>query len=209
MISSTFAYFLRYLPITNAWIIVLIGIGILIVSGLISIISKKNILLNVLCFTISAVALGFCIRAWYIFRGFDNSFLTIFLVSLACVAYLWIFYLLTYIPFVEKHFNLFFWLYFIISFIVYLILVFTTKTTYISTFGYYMIIEMSFIFALCSECENMKELIKSLTLSTYSVFVVAIFIILAMSDGSDFSIDGIEFIDINKQTPKKKKVDLK
>jgi hypothetical protein len=165
----------------------------------IAIFAKKTIGLNILCFMLSAIALGFCIRAWYIFRNFDNSLLTIFLVSLACVIYLWIFYILAHIPLFEKYFTAFFWIYFIISFIAYFLIMAFTKTTYISTFGYYMLIEMAFIFALCAESENANELVRSLTLSSYSVYIVAVIILICMYGGGDgFSIDGL---DIGKKKP--------
>lgn len=199
IISSIVAYLLQYISFNKAINPLLIGLIILVSSGLLAIFTKKKIGLNIICFMLSAIALGFCIRAWYIFRNFDNSFFTIFLVSLACVAYLWIFFILAHIPIFEKYFTAFFWLYFIISFIAYVFVIAFTKTTYVSTFGYYMLIEMAFIFALCAESKNLKELVRAITLSTYSVFVVAFIILLFMYGGGDgLSLDGF---DIGKKKP--------
>ena len=65
-----------------------------------------------------------------------------------------------------------------------------TKTTYVSTFGYYVIIEIAFIFAMCKNQNKMQKLFKDIVLSTYSIFVVAIIIAIIML-GAD-SIDGID-----------------
>ena len=62
-----------------------------------------------------------------------------------------------------------------------------TKTTYVSTFGYYMLIEMAFIYAMCLEASTWQELVRNLTLSTYSVFgvavVVGVFVLIAAGGG--------------------------
>ena len=78
-------------------------------------------------------------------------------------------------------------LYVIISAVIYFIVVAKAETTYVSTFGYYMIIELAFIFAMSLEVNSREELIRNLALSTYSVFIVAIiaavFIIIAALGG--------------------------
>ncbi|MBQ7307993.1 MAG: hypothetical protein IJW82_05640, partial [Clostridia bacterium] len=133
-------------------------------------------------------------RAWYVFRVFNNSLLTMILVSLTCNLYLWIFYLLAKIPFLKNHFYWTFWVYLLASIIAYVLVVCYTKTTYVSTFGYYMIIQIAFMFALCSECKTIFDLIRNITLSTYSVFVVIVIILLLLlSEDSDFDLSGFEF----------------
>lgn len=208
-ISSLVAYFLRYVDFNTALTSLAIGLGILLFSGLIAIFAKKITGLNIICFLLSAVALGFCIRAWYIFRNFDNSFFVMLLVSLACIAYLWVFYILAHTYLCEKYFTVFFWLYFILSFIAYIFVVIYTQTTYVSTFGYYMLIEMSFIFALCAESTNVKDLIRALTISTYSVFAVAIIILLSMHSGDlDFDINFDLFSIKDKKSIKEQELDF-
>lgn len=188
-ISSLVAYFLKYLSIDNPWITLAIGVGILIFSGVIALFANKKILLNIFCFFISSVALGFCIRGWYIYRNFDNPLWLMLLISLVCVIYLLIFYLLLYIPFFDKHFNIYIWVFLGLSLIGYIFLIAFTNTTYISTFGYYSIIEIAFIFAMCRANTNYKHLIRNITLSTYSVFVVAIIIALIMLECDSFDFD--------------------
>ncbi len=196
----------------------IIGAAVLLVSGVIAIIVRDRTPVNILCFLMSAVALGFLIRAWYILRGFTNTFGVMCLVSLAAVLYLWVFFALSKIPLVHRSRAAYFILcvfYVAISVAFYLVVMLKTKTTYVSTFGYYMVIELAFIFAMSLEVHNHRELIRNLTLSTYSVLVVAIIVAifaLAALDGGDCDCDcgpddccdcGIG--DHNKKTKKKTK----
>ena len=128
------------------WII-FIGFALLIFSGIIILFSKRDILFNIICYIINSIALGFCLRSWYMFREFDNDLWITLLVSLSCVVYLLIFYFLLYIPFFNKHFMFYIWTFFILTLIAYIIVVATSKTTFVSTFGYFVIVEISFIFS--------------------------------------------------------------
>ena len=172
-----------------------IGIGILIASGVLALIIRSNNYTNIICFFVNAVAMGILIRAWYIFRGFDNTFFTMLIVSLATVLYLWVFFALTKIPFVHRSkaaYTLLCVLYVILSAVLYIIAVAKTHTTYLSTFGYYMIIELAFIFAMSLEVNEPGELIRNLTLSTYSIFLAVIIgavVIIAVAAGGDGDCD--------------------
>ena len=176
----------------------IVGIVILIGSGVLSLLSGDRNGLNILCFFISAVAMGVLMRAWYIVRGFDNSFITMMAVTMSVVLYLWVFFALSRIPFFRKSHIIYimFCIFFVIvSAVLYFIIMANTETTYVSTFGYYMIIELGFIFAMSLEAENKEELIKNLAHSTYSVFIVAIgvavFVLIAAigGDGCDCDCD--------------------
>lgn len=197
-ISSLTAYLTRNIAF-NSWQMLIIGIFILIGSAILAIFGRKsskgdkspNMFVNVICYILSSVALGFCIRAWYIFRGFNNSLLIMMLVSFLCIWYLWIYYALSKIPLFEKHPLLFMILFIALSIIIYVIVIVKTKTTFVSTFGFYMIIEIAFIFAMLADADNYSEFLRNITLSTYSVFVVAIIIalILLAAEGGDFDFD--------------------
>ncbi len=184
LICSLAAYFLRYIPLDNPWWMLVIGLITLAASGIAAAFAHRTVGLNVACFLISAVALGFCIRAWYLFRDFDNPFWLMALVSFAAVIYLWLFYFLSKIPIFEKYPKIFVCIFLIFSLVGYLAVMLTTKTTYVSTFGYYMIIEIAFIFAMCSDISDAPDLVRRLTLSTYSVFAVAVFIAVMMLLGA-------------------------
>ncbi len=169
----------------------IIGIGLLIISGIIALFSKKDIVFNIICYIINSIALGFCLRSWYMFRGFNNDLWITLLVSLSCVIYLLVFYFLLFIPFFNKYFKVYIWLFFALTLIIYVIVVATSKTTFVSTFGYFVIVEISFIFAMCRTHENFEDIFYNITLSSYSVLIVAIIMLLIMLECD--SIDGFDF----------------
>jgi hypothetical protein len=193
--ASTVEYFTRSL-LTDAVSTLVRGVIILLISGIIALIARERRVPNIICFFISAVAMGILLRAWYINRGFANSYLVMLLVSLASALYISVFFFISKLPFVngsKRAYTALCVIYAIASVAGYIVVVFTTETTYVSTFGYYMIIELAFIFAMSLEVDNMDGLIRNLTLSTYSVFVVAIivaiFVIIAAAGGGDCDCD--------------------
>ena len=174
----------------------IIGLLVLIISGVVSLFTKENVPWNAACFTVSAVAMGLLIRAWYLVRELDNSFGVMLLVSLAAVLYLWIFFALSRIPFLRSSqlaFIIFVIFFVILSAIIYFVVMLNTDTTFVSTFGFYMIIELGFIFAMSLEAENSRELLMNLTHSTYSIFIVAlvvgIFLLIALAGGDGCDCD--------------------
>lgn len=155
----------------------IIGVVILALSGVVALIVRESLPANIICSTVSAVAMGFVMRAWYILRGLENSIFTMALIALGAVVYLWIYFAIIRIPVVKESEGVTIAvtaLYVILSIVIYLILVFGTETNFVSTIGYYAFIELSFIFAMSLEVNDNKELIRNLTISTYSVFIVAI-----------------------------------
>jgi hypothetical protein len=172
-----------------------VGVVILIVSGVIAFVVRERMIINMICFLLSSVAMGILIRAWYINRGFENSFGTVCMVSLATVLYLWVFFALSKIPFIHKSkaaYTVLCALYAVLSIVFYFVVMLNTETTFVSTFGFYMIIELAFIFAMSLEVNTKEELVRNLTLSTYSVFIVAIIaavVIIAAAAGGDCDCD--------------------
>lgn len=168
----------------------------LAVSGILALVIRESTAINVVCFFISSVAMGLLIRAWYILRGLENGMLTMVLISLLLVVYLWAFFAISRIPLIRHNktaFIIFSVCFVVISVVAYLLLVMNTSTTYLSTIGYYAIIQLGFIFAMSLEAHTREELIRNLTLSTYSVFVVAIivviFFVIAMLGGDGLDCD--------------------
>ena len=192
LICSLVAYLLRFSPLADPWWYLVIGLAVLALSAVAALLGRKVFVLNIICFFTSAVALGTCIRAWYIFRGFDNPLWLMALVSVAAVLYLSFFFLLSRIPIFERHPAPFVAAFLLISLVGYLVLVFTTKTTYVSTFGYYMLIELAFVIAVYAETGSLRELLRALALSTFSVFGVIVFvaIMILAAMGGDCDIDG-------------------
>lgn len=171
------------------------GASLLIASGVTAFVIRERTIINMVCFLISSVSMGILIRAWYINRGFENSFGTVCMVSLATVLYLWVFFALSKIPFIHKSkamYTVLCVLYAVLSAVFYFVVMLNTETTFVSTFGFYMIIELAFIFAMSLEVNTKEELIRNLTLSTYSVFIVAIIaavVVIAAAAGGDCDCD--------------------
>ncbi len=195
MLSSVVALVTKTIFSEAKWALVA-GCATLIVSGVLALIIRENVAVNVVCFFISSVAMGLLIRAWYILRGLENSFLTMVLISLLLVAYLWLYFAISRIPFIRGSRTgmiIFSAVFVVLSVVAYIILVNKTETTYLSTIGYYAIIELGFIFAMSLEARDRDELIRNLTLSTYSVFVVAVivavFVIIAALGGDGLDCD--------------------
>lgn len=222
LLCSTVAVILKSL-LTDALTALIIGAAILVVSGVVAFAVRESTRINILCIALSSVAMGVLIRAWYINRGFDNSFAVMTVISLGAVLYLWVFFALSKIPFIHKSktaYTVLCVLYAILSGVFYFLVMLKTETTFVSTCGFYMIIELAFIFAMSLEVNNKKELIRNLELSTYSVFIVAIIagvvIIAALAGGDcdcDCGADGccepeccdcIDCFDSNKKRKKKK-----
>lgn len=157
----------------------IIGVVILAISGIIALIIKDKTPVNIFCAVLSAIAFGFIIRSWYILRSLDNPLYVTVLISLGAVVYLWIYFALIRIPPVRESAGIttaVTALYVIISIVIYILLVVKTDTTFVSTVGFYAFIEISFIFAMSLEVNNHEELIRNLTLSTYSVLAVAVIV---------------------------------
>ncbi len=171
----TEALFSSYIPP------LIIGASLLLVSGIIALIIRENNAVNIFCFSLSAISCGFLIRAWYILRNLQNSIGIMVIISLVCVLYLWIIFAIIRIPVIRKKPKLSGILIafcMLLSIIVYIILIIRTRTTFLSTLGYYMFIEFSFIFAMSLEAGSKEELIRNLTLSSYSVLAVAIIVVI-------------------------------
>lgn len=188
-LCSIVAYASEWLAFSSAWVPLLIGVGILAVSAVL-VFAVRRVEMNIVCFVLSSVAMGFLIRAWYINRGFHNPLYVMLLVSLCTVVYLWVYFALGRIFCYGK--GKAWWigltvLYMLLSGVAYLLVMLNTKTTYVSTFGYYMLIEMAFIYAMSLEVSTGEELIRNLTLSTFSVFgvaaIVTVFVLIAAGGG--------------------------
>ena len=196
-LSSIITYILRFSETDNKWFFFTIGIFLILISGFLAFAFKKYIGIVKTCLVINSIALGFFIRAWYIFSGYDNPLWMMLLVNISTVILLLVYYLLTYIPFFNRHPVLLIVLYIIFILIIYILLVSTTKTTFISTFGFYMIVQFTFIIGLCIESGTYSELMKNMLYCSYSIILVAIIIGLMMlaGDGGDFdlSLDGLDF----------------
>ena len=205
-VSSVSAYLLRFLPVEEPLLFVAIGVILLIASAVLADLAERRIRLNVICSFANAVALGALIRAWYVFRGFDNPLWLMLLVSLATVLYLCFFFLFAHIPLFQEHPRIYIAVFLLLSGASYVLLLIFTQTTFVSTLGYYAIVELGFIYAMCVSTEDEETLIRTLTLSTYTLFGVAVIVaVVILSDGdADLDIDlGFDLIPDRNDSKKK------
>ncbi|MDD4212399.1 MAG: hypothetical protein PHY42_03250 [Bacilli bacterium] len=206
LISSICAYFLKFVTFEDACDPLMIGCIIFLVNIVFATLAKKYYQLNFLSFAINAIGLGFCIRAWYIFRNFDNSLLIMLAVSVIASLYLWVYHLYSKLPYFNYYPTFWTIIFVILTLVLYIISVVNTGTTFLSTVGYYLIIEVAFLFATGVKAKTYKKLFRNVLLSSFSVIVVAILIALMMlsGDGLDLDLSGVDFSGPSKDKNKKK-----
>lgn len=187
---------LELISFTKALIPLLIGASLIVLSIIaliVFLIKETNVILYVIFF-INMISMGFLIKSWHIFRGYNFELYTFILISLLCIAYLIIFYVLSFIPIFSKHYGIFLIVFLILSIIAYIALIICTKTDFLSTYGYYMIIEIGFLLAMSVYTNNNKEIIKAISFSTFLVIIVCIIIAIIMLDGEpEFDLYGANF----------------
>lgn len=206
LISSICAYILRYVTFENAWIPLIIGFGFFLINIAVAIIAENHYRINYVSFAINAIGLGFCIRSWYIFRNFDNSILIMLVVSVIASLYLWVFHMYSKLPFFDRHPTLSTIIFLIFTLVSYTFVVAETRTTFVSTIGFYLIIEVAFLFAMGVRVDTYKELFRNVLLSSFSVIAVAIIIAIIMLGGDDLDLDlsGLNFSNSSNEKKKKK-----
>lgn len=195
MVSSFVCYLLKFITFNAAWVPLVIGSAIIVPSLMLLFpyykLGKVRYLNYIL--VLNMISMGFLIKSWHLFRGYQLQFWVLALVSLACVIYLLIYYFLSFVPLFSKHYTVYLIIMVILSLAGYIALIATTKTTFISTYGYYMIIELGFVLALSSDTKSKADVLGSITLSTFTIIIVAVIIAAFMLGGDvdfDFSSGG-------------------
>lgn len=180
-VCSVVGYLARYTEITNFWIMFGIACGVLAVG--IGLGFVKHVSCKIVAFFVNAVAMGFFLRSWYINRGFDNSLLLMLGVAALAVAYTVIFVLPLLIPAVSRHYGVYVTLFVLLSLGGYVALVVCTTTTWVSTLGYYGILQLSFILGMSFACNDLEDEARALWISSYSIIVCAAIILLMVLGG--------------------------
>lgn len=207
ILCSIIGYFSKYANFKSAQVPLMISSIVFIISLFPCGYGKKSKFLNIILLLMFAIVLGFCIRAWYILRGFDNNFWIMFAVSLFASSFIWLFYLFSFVPGFNSHPKIYTLLFALFFFVIYVGLVFWTETTFLSTLGYYLIIELGFLFASLSSSTNNWELFRKIALSALFVVMIACVIASIATGDFDFDISGIDFS--NTPNDKKKDKELK
>lgn len=182
----------------SAWIPLIIAFAILILSTVLSVVCRDNLNGKSLFMTaLNSIALGFAIRAWYIFRNINNPVRVLLPVALAASAVLIIFYAISLIPFVDRHYSVFFWILSALILALYITVAALTRTTFMSTFGFYLIFTWTLTLCMCN-CSEFESLYTQMLIASFSIWVVAIIILLLMLDGDGFDLD---FVDLVPSSP--------
>ena len=191
--TSIVGWVTKYIPLGFWWIFG-IATGILLVGIIFTIALWKNATYKLISVFVNAVSMGFYLRSWYIFRGFDNPLWLMLCVSLLAAAYLFVFILPLYIDALNRHYGWYLLIFTILSIAGYVCLVIFTKTTWVSTLGYYGLLQLGFIMCLSLDASNKRNLYESWQYSSYTVAVCAVIIliiVLSVTAGDGDVPDGI------------------
>lgn len=189
LIASLVGYFAKYL-FQQFWWAFGVASAVLALGVLVLTVAKKNRHnFFVAVYIVNAVAMGLYLRSWYILRGFtENSLWLMLAMSLAAVLYFALFLLPQFIPWVRNNYSAYLVGYIIVSLAVYVLLLCFTKTTWVSTLGFYGLLQMGAMVALSLFDENENHWAFVALCSSYSVFVCAL-IILLVAVGGDLDLD--------------------
>ena len=204
--TSVVAYFARYVPL-DFWATFGIASGVLGLGLLLLLLIRRYNFVKLIIVAINAVSMGFYLRSWYVNRGFDNPLWLMLAVALLASVYFVVFLLPLLIPALNRHYGWYLLIFTLVSIVGYVLLVVLTKTTWVSTLGYYGILQLAFIISLSFKCNERKELYNSFLVASYSVAVCALIILLIVlgeGDGLD-GLDGLSNIGGGFSSPVEKK----
>ncbi len=182
MATAVVAYLAGLAQLNSFWWAFGIASALLVLGFVLMLFKQPK--LYAVTFVINAIAMGFYLRSWYINRGFNNSLLLMIGVVLLAVVYMLLFVLPLFIPFVNKHYGLYLIIFVLLSLAGYICLLIFTKTTWVSTLGYFGIVQLAFIMGLSFGASDLEEQIFSNVICSYSVLICGI-VILAIVVGGD------------------------
>lgn len=196
IVTSVVCFLARFIPLGFNPIFG-IATGILAFGIIISTVfwrrRKGKIVAKIVSIFVNAVAMGFYLRSWYINRQFDNPLWLMLCVALLASVYLLIFVLPLYIDAINRHYGWYLLVFTILSLAGYICLVVFTSTTWVSTLGYYGLLELGFIMTMSMDGNNRIKLYTSWQVASYTVMVCAVIILIIVfgGDGIDGLFDGV------------------
>ena len=205
-LSGTCTWLLSSYHPSTPWIPLVIGLSVMCCTAIVYSFSGSFTILHCLVFIFNSLAFGLCIRAWYAYRGFQNSLYILLIIALLATAVLWIYYLLLFVPFIEKHFKTYTGVFVLSVAAIYLLVMIFTKTQFVSTVGYYMIIVVAFIFTLCKDTTHFRTVFKEIAFATFSILVVVLLIAILMMEGDDIGIAEAGSSAVTSDSPKDRKM---
>ena len=133
---------------------------------------------------------------------FFNLIFIVLAVALAASAVILVYYLISLIPLADRHYAVFFWILSAVLAVCYVVCVFAFRTTYLSTFGYYSVFIWCMVIAMCNDNEN-AAFYRSVLFASFSVWIIAVIILLFMLNGDSFDFD---IIDFSVDSPRKARI---
>lgn len=159
------------------------------------IVYKKSLTFYSILFSINIIALSFFVSAFLIYTEYNNSLIYLLVANAFTLAYYIVSYILFLIPFLQKYIKIYLPIYYLLTIILFFVLLAFLPEIPTIIFGFYLIVEVFFIFCLYLKINNYLKVLKSLTISSLSIFIVGIFVAIIILDGDiDLNFD---FLDIN------------
>ena len=180
--TSVVGWAAQFIPL-GFWGIFGVASGILAAGLILSLTCRRKKSVKLVSIAVNAVAMGFYLRSWYINRGFDNALWLMLCVSLLAAAYLFIFILPLYIDAINRHYGWYLLVFTVLSVAGYVCLVVLTKTTWVSTLGYYGLLQLGFIMTMSMDGSNRLKLYNSWQVASYTVAVCAVIILISVLGG--------------------------
>lgn len=190
-VVSVVGFLAKYIPL-DFWDTIAVASAVFVAGAVLAVILRKKKFISVVSLVVNAISMGFYLRAWYINRGFDNPLWLILLVTLLASLYMLVYVLPLFIPLLRKYCVWYSIIFVVLSIAGYVCLIVFTKTTWVSTLGYFGILQLGFSFALLYNSEEQSCTLRSLQIASYSVAICAL-IILIIALGGD-GLDGLDGI---------------
>ena len=190
-VTSLTGYAAYFFNISNFWIMFGIASGVFVAGIALGFV--KHVAAKIVAFFVNAVAMGFYLQSWYVNRGFDNSLWLMLGVAALAAAYMLVYVLPLFIPAVNRHYGVYLLIFVLLSLAGYVVLLCFTKTTWVSTLGFYGILQLSFIMGCSfSDVSDFDDQVQVWLVSSCSLLVCAALILMAALGselGSDCSCD--------------------
>lgn len=199
-LARTFVFSLAFLCVTalvgwqarfymhNFWSAFGTGCVVLAAGAALGFCKVKGV--RIAAFFVNAISMGFFLRSWYIDRGFDNSLPLVLGVAGMAAAYMIVFALPLLLPAVQRGYAIYFVVFVLLSLGGYVALLCFTETTWVSTLGYFGLLQISFIAGSSFSCNDWDDEVTALWVSSYSIVVCAAIILLAALGGDCDGCDG-------------------
>ena len=145
---------------------------------------KEKPMLRVAVSLLTAAALGFGLRAWYVGRGLTVPFAALAAVSLGCSAAVLLIRLCAEIPFVTRYYGCFLGILAAAVLVGILCTLVWAPTVWLSTAGYCLIVEAAFVPAYSRrEADTLPRLFRQLSGYSAAVFFVLVLIAVFLAGG--------------------------